>query len=99
MATEFCADAILLGAHQSAPKGKFFAGSTADALFRGQLKRRIRVYDKTLVELRNVRCNLIAANIAEFYEAFDVDTDSPFYLAPIDLLGRLGFPGSPACQS
>ena len=32
MATEFCADAILLGANQSAPKGKFFAGSTADAL-------------------------------------------------------------------
>ncbi len=25
-----------------------------------------------------------AANIAEFYEAFDVDTDSPFYLAPED---------------
>lgn len=30
------------------------------------------------------RCNLIAANIAEFYEAFDVDTDSPFYLVPED---------------
>ena len=30
------------------------------------------------------RCNLIAANIAEFYEAFDVDKDSPMYLAPED---------------
>ena len=30
------------------------------------------------------RCNLIAANIAEFYEAFDVDKDSPMYLAPAD---------------
>ncbi|MDK8504919.1 M13 family metallopeptidase [Corynebacterium accolens] len=28
------------------------------------------------------RCNLIAANIAEFYEAFDVDKDSAMYLAP-----------------
>ena len=32
MAEEFGADAILLGANQSAPKGRFFAGSTADAL-------------------------------------------------------------------
>jgi len=30
------------------------------------------------------RCNLIAANIAEFYEAFDVDKDSAMYLAPED---------------
>ncbi|QNE88703.1 peptidase M13 [Corynebacterium incognita] len=28
------------------------------------------------------RCNQIASNIAEFYEAFDVPEDSPMYLAP-----------------
>lgn len=28
------------------------------------------------------RCNLIAANVAEYYEAFDVPEDSPMYLAP-----------------
>lgn len=30
------------------------------------------------------RCNLIAANIAEFYEAFDVAEDSAMYIAPED---------------
>ncbi len=30
------------------------------------------------------RCNIIAANVAEFYEAFDVDADSPMYIAPED---------------
>lgn len=30
------------------------------------------------------RCNLIAANIAEFYEAFDVAEDSEMYIAPED---------------
>ena len=30
------------------------------------------------------RCNLIAANIAEFYEAFDVAEDSSMYIAPED---------------
>ena len=28
------------------------------------------------------RCNLIAANVAEYYKAFDVPEDSPMYLAP-----------------
>ena len=28
------------------------------------------------------RCNQIAANVAEFYHAFDVPEDSPMYLAP-----------------
>lgn len=28
------------------------------------------------------RCNLIAANVVEYYEAFDVPEDSPMYLAP-----------------
>ncbi|WP_408932342.1 universal stress protein [Corynebacterium sp. YSMAA1_1_D6] len=32
MAQDFKADVILLGANQSAPKGRFFSGSTADAL-------------------------------------------------------------------
>ncbi|MGP5592528.1 M13 family metallopeptidase [Corynebacterium flavescens] len=28
------------------------------------------------------RCNLIAGNVAEFYQAFDVSQDSPMYIAP-----------------
>ncbi|MCS4490389.1 peptidase M13 [Corynebacterium sp. ES2794-CONJ1] len=30
------------------------------------------------------RCNIIAGNIAEFYEAFDIPTDAPVYIAPED---------------
>ncbi|APT91670.1 peptidase M13 [Corynebacterium phocae] len=31
-----------------------------------------------------LRCNLIAGNVAELYEAFDVPEDSPMYIAPED---------------
>ena len=30
------------------------------------------------------RCNIIAGNVAEFYEAFDVPEDSPMFIAPAD---------------
>ena len=30
------------------------------------------------------RCNLIVANVAEYYEAFDVPSDAPTYVAPED---------------